>query len=77
MLVALVEDRADALLGHMGGLTAAPVFTLSCPMQLPLIEPDFGAIDLYSANTGIGALIVAVYAVVMPLGAVMLEERSS
>lgn len=75
MLMALAEGKADALLGYVGGIAAALLFTLAYPTLLPLIGPDFGAINLYAASAAVTAVIVGVYAVALLFAALRLELR--
>lgn len=74
MLMALAEGTADALLGYVGGIAAALLFTLAYPTLLPLIGPDFGAINLYATSAGVTAAIVGVYAVTLLFAAFRLER---
>jgi hypothetical protein len=76
MLMALAEGKADALLGYVGGITAALLFTLAYPTLLPLIGPDFGAINLYAASATLTALIVGLYAVALLFTAFRLERKA-
>ncbi len=76
MLMALAEGKADALVGYVGGIAAALLFTLAYPTLLPLIGPDFGAINLYAASAAVTAMIVGVYAVVLLFAAFRLESKA-
>ena len=75
MLMALSEGKADALLGYVGGIAAAALFTMAYPTLLPLIGPNFGAINLYTASAMATAVIVGVYAVALLFAAFRLEGK--
>ena len=76
MLMALAEGKVDALLGYVGGIAAALLFTMAYPTLLPLIGPDFGAINLYTASAAVTAVIVGVYAVALLFAAFRLEREA-
>jgi hypothetical protein len=76
MLMALAEGKADALLGYVGGIAAAALFTLAYPTLLPLIGPNFGAINLYAAGATVTAVIVGVYSLGFLFAALSLERTN-
>ena len=61
MTMALAEGSVDALFGYAGGILAGLLFTLAYPTILPLLGPNFGAINLYPESKLLASVVVGAY----------------
>lgn len=74
MTMALAEGKIDAFFGYIGGILAGIFFTIIYPSLLPMMGPNFGAINLYFESNVITGLVVAAYAVALMFFAIRLAH---
>jgi len=75
MTMALAEGKVDAIFGYAGGVLAGLLFTVIYPTILPVLGPNFGAINLYPKNDAAAGLTVAIYSALLVMIAVRLSRN--
>jgi uncharacterized membrane protein YedE/YeeE len=73
MTIALAEGKVDAFFGLIGGVLAGALFTFFYPTVLPVIGPNYGAINLYVENNVANGFIVSAYSITLILIALKLH----